>query len=470
MQAARELAGPARRVGARSRACASATCCCPARLRARARARSPTARRCASGCSRASACSRRGARRSRWRRTEAVPPDPVLRPRRRRCAACSSRSRPTGFRVSSSTTAAAPRRCAVLDAARRASSPSCACTRFAPSNGGKGAALQDGFALGRRARLHARAPARRRRPARRRPRCRASSRRCARIPTRSSSASRSSTRARRARGSGRASSRAARSGSRRSRSRSAIRCAACAAIPLGRGAARDARGRRRHAHGVRPEFAVRCVFEGIPIRNVPVRVVYVPGGLSHFDVGRDFPVMGATYLRLWLGMLRRAPALLAGAGARRERRRGRRGRSKSERGNRGWLRFALWLYRKLRPLGRRAAPGADQLVLHRARRSDSPGSSRDWLRDGLGHARRAARRCAGEPGWSTIYRARLRVRVQRARPACPVGGRRQLVPDRPRGRRARCSSSRGRAAARSCSARTSAASTCCACRGQYGLA
>jgi len=61
-----------------------------------------------------------------------------------------------------------------------------------------------------------------------------------------------------------------------------------------------------------PEFAVRCVFEGIPIVNVPVRVIYVPGGISHFDVGRDFPVMGATYARLWLAMLRRAPALLAG--------------------------------------------------------------------------------------------------------------------------------------------------------------
>jgi glycosyltransferase involved in cell wall biosynthesis len=59
-----------------------------------------------------------------------------------------------------------------------------------------------------------------------------------------------------------------------------------------------------------PAFAVRAVFEGVPVRNVPVRVVYPAGGLSHFDVGRDFPVMGATYLRLWGGMLRRVPALL----------------------------------------------------------------------------------------------------------------------------------------------------------------
>jgi glycosyltransferase involved in cell wall biosynthesis len=65
-----------------------------------------------------------------------------------------------------------------------------------------------------------------------------------------------------------------------------------------------------------PKFAVLCVFDAMPIRNLPVRVVYPVGGLSHFDVGRDFPVMGATYLRLWLGMLARAPALLRRRGTR----------------------------------------------------------------------------------------------------------------------------------------------------------
>jgi glycosyltransferase involved in cell wall biosynthesis len=65
-----------------------------------------------------------------------------------------------------------------------------------------------------------------------------------------------------------------------------------------------------------PEFAVRAVFEGVPIRNLPVRVVYPVGGLSHFDVGRDFPVMGATYLRLWLGALTRVPQLLRRRGER----------------------------------------------------------------------------------------------------------------------------------------------------------
>jgi len=70
-----------------------------------------------------------------------------------------------------------------------------------------------------------------------------------------------------------------------------------------------------HAHGPRmefdPEFAVRCVWAGAPVVNVPVRVSYPTNGLSHFDVARDYPAMAATYARLWTGMLARAPRLLA---------------------------------------------------------------------------------------------------------------------------------------------------------------
>ena len=69
-----------------------------------------------------------------------------------------------------------------------------------------------------------------------------------------------------------------------------------------------------HAHGPRmefdPEFAVRCAWAGAPVRNVPVRVSYPAGGLSHFDIRRDYPAMGATYAKLWAGMLARAPRLL----------------------------------------------------------------------------------------------------------------------------------------------------------------
>ncbi len=65
-----------------------------------------------------------------------------------------------------------------------------------------------------------------------------------------------------------------------------------------------------------PEFAVRCAWAGAPVRNVPVRVSYPAGGLSHFDIRRDYPAMGATYARLWAGMLARAPRLLRARGAR----------------------------------------------------------------------------------------------------------------------------------------------------------
>ena len=65
-----------------------------------------------------------------------------------------------------------------------------------------------------------------------------------------------------------------------------------------------------------PEFAVRCVWAGAPVSNVPVRVSYPTGGLSHFDIVRDYPAMAATYARLWAGMLARAPRLLRARGAR----------------------------------------------------------------------------------------------------------------------------------------------------------
>jgi glycosyltransferase involved in cell wall biosynthesis len=59
-----------------------------------------------------------------------------------------------------------------------------------------------------------------------------------------------------------------------------------------------------------PEFAVRCVWAGARVRNVPVRVSYPTGGLSHFEIGRDYPAMAATYAKLWAGMIARAPQLV----------------------------------------------------------------------------------------------------------------------------------------------------------------
>lgn len=56
-----------------------------------------------------------------------------------------------------------------------------------------------------------------------------------------------------------------------------------------------------------PEFAVRCQWMGAPIVNVDVRVVYPPGGLSHFRVGRDFAALTGTYARLITMPARRRP-------------------------------------------------------------------------------------------------------------------------------------------------------------------
>lgn len=70
----------------------------------------------------------------------------------------------------------------------------------------------------------------------------------------------------------------------------------------------------RHRLGLRMEFepdlAARCLWEGVPIRSLPTRVIYPPGGLSHFRVGPDFARLSFTYARLFLGMLPRAPRLL----------------------------------------------------------------------------------------------------------------------------------------------------------------
>ncbi len=47
-----------------------------------------------------------------------------------------------------------------------------------------------------------------------------------------------------------------------------------------------------------PGLAVVCHWVGMPIRNLPTRVRYVPGGLSHFDAVRDTLRMARLYTRL----------------------------------------------------------------------------------------------------------------------------------------------------------------------------
>lgn len=50
-----------------------------------------------------------------------------------------------------------------------------------------------------------------------------------------------------------------------------------------------------------PEIAVRLVWAGVKVVPLPTRVVYLPGGLSHFSFSRDYPLLASLYLRLLAG-------------------------------------------------------------------------------------------------------------------------------------------------------------------------
>ncbi|WP_426664562.1 glycosyltransferase family 2 protein [Rhodanobacter aciditrophus] len=58
------------------------------------------------------------------------------------------------------------------------------------------------------------------------------------------------------------------------------------------------------------EIAVRLVWRGVPVANLPTRVTYPEDGLSHFRMFRDNLRISAMHTRLLLGMLPRAPRLL----------------------------------------------------------------------------------------------------------------------------------------------------------------
>ena len=57
-----------------------------------------------------------------------------------------------------------------------------------------------------------------------------------------------------------------------------------------------------------PELVIQLHWAGVPVRNVTTRVVYNPGGLSHFDTVRDNARLTSVYTRATFGMLRRLPA------------------------------------------------------------------------------------------------------------------------------------------------------------------
>ncbi|WP_266181315.1 glycosyltransferase family 2 protein [Dyella humicola] len=66
------------------------------------------------------------------------------------------------------------------------------------------------------------------------------------------------------------------------------------------------------------EVAVRLSWRGLPVRNLPTRVIYPENGLSHFRMWRDNLRISAMHTRLLLGMLPRAPRLLWRRVSRRE--------------------------------------------------------------------------------------------------------------------------------------------------------
>ena len=57
-----------------------------------------------------------------------------------------------------------------------------------------------------------------------------------------------------------------------------------------------------------PELVIQLHWSGVPVRNIPTRVVYREGGLSHFDMVRDNARLTAVYTRAIGGMLWRLPA------------------------------------------------------------------------------------------------------------------------------------------------------------------
>jgi glycosyltransferase involved in cell wall biosynthesis len=65
-----------------------------------------------------------------------------------------------------------------------------------------------------------------------------------------------------------------------------------------------------------PQLVILLHRAGVPVRNLPTRVVYRRGGLSHFDVVRDNARLSAVYARSLAGMLARLPRALAGRAAR----------------------------------------------------------------------------------------------------------------------------------------------------------
>src|SRR5258705_7574007 len=57
-------------------------------------------------------------------------------------------------------------------------------------------------------------------------------------------------------------------------------------------------------------MVVRLAWRGVPIENLPTRVIYPAGGISHFRMLRDNVRLTRMHTLLVCGMLLRAPVLL----------------------------------------------------------------------------------------------------------------------------------------------------------------
>jgi predicted LPLAT superfamily acyltransferase len=58
------------------------------------------------------------------------------------------------------------------------------------------------------------------------------------------------------------------------------------------------------------EIAVRLHWRGVPLRSIPTKVIYPPGGRSNFQMVRDNVLITKLHMRLVLGMLLRLPLLM----------------------------------------------------------------------------------------------------------------------------------------------------------------
>lgn len=65
-----------------------------------------------------------------------------------------------------------------------------------------------------------------------------------------------------------------------------------------------------------PELVVRLMWDGVPVVNLPTRVRYVRGGLSHFDLVWDNYRLARTYLRLAMRLVPRLSSRVVGGSVR----------------------------------------------------------------------------------------------------------------------------------------------------------